>query len=182
MLILRTRHALCALATAWLVGCSQVPQSSPADPTPAPADPALADPALAEPAAETADVATPPSDSPIAKTETARMPQTEEEWKAKLTPEQYRVLRMEGTERAYTGKYLNHDEDGVYACAGCGTKLYDSSVKFVDGGWPNFMEAIPGAVATRDVGGGVMEVHCAKCEGHLGHIFNDGPGPTGKRH
>ncbi len=110
------------------------------------------------------------------------MPQTDAEWRAKLTPEQFHILREEGTEAPYTGEYLKHAADGTYRCAGCGAQLYDSSVKFVQGGWPNFEEALPGAVETRDVGGGVDQVLCAGCKGHLGHIFNDGPGPTKKRH
>ena len=92
------------------------------------------------------------------------------------------MLRQDGTERADTGQYLRHTEDGIYACAGCDQQLYDSTVKFDQGGWPSFHDAIEGAVATRDVGGGVQEVHCARCQGHLGHIFNDGPGATRKRH
>ena len=109
------------------------------------------------------------------------LPRNEAEWRERLSPLQYEVLREEGTEYSGTGEFLDHWEDGTYRCAGCGAALYDSKVKFEDGGWPNFKEALPGAVETRDVGG-YDEVHCAKCQGHLGHIFNDGPGPTKKRH
>jgi peptide-methionine (R)-S-oxide reductase len=120
--------------------------------------------------------------APVAGKEPDAMATTDAEWRAKLTPLQYQVLRQEGTERAYTGEYLRHDADGMYRCAGCGTALYDSATKFDQGGWPSFSAALPGAVATRDAGPGALEVHCAKCGGHLGHVFDDGPGPTRKRH
>ena len=110
------------------------------------------------------------------------MPSTDTDWRAKLSPLQYRVLREEGTEQAYTGEYLRHEADGTYRCAGCGTALYDSGTKFDQGGWPSFADAIAGAVATKPAGPGALEVHCAKCDGHLGHIFDDGPGLTRKRH
>lgn len=119
---------------------------------------------------------------PDPEIEKDQMPKTEDEWRTKLSPEQFRVLRQEGTEAAYAGQYLDHFEDGTYRCAGCGATLYDSKVKFRDGGWPNFEEALPGAVETKPAGFGAVEVHCARCKGHLGHIFNDGPGPTHKRH
>lgn len=109
------------------------------------------------------------------------LPASEEEWRARLTAEQYHVLRRSGTEPAGSGEYLHKTDDGVYRCAGCGAALYDSNVKFEQGGWPSFHEAIPGAVETTPEGP-ALEVHCAKCKGHLGHVFNDGPGPTRKRH
>jgi peptide-methionine (R)-S-oxide reductase len=108
------------------------------------------------------------------------LPSTSAEWKARLTPEQYQVLRLGGTERPYTGKYLKHTADGIYACAGCGQPLYDSKTKYDACGWPSFWEALPGAVATRD--DGAVEAVCSRCGGHLGHIFDDGPPPTGLRH
>jgi len=106
------------------------------------------------------------------------LPKTEEDWKKKLTPEEFYVLRRKGTERPYTGKYLNHKEDGFYACAGCGQKLYDSKTKYDACGWPSFWDALPGAVAMHPD----LEATCTRCGGHLGHIFDDGPPPTGKRH
>ena len=77
---------------------------------------------------------------------------------------------------------LHHKEDGLYACAGCGQPLYDSRTKYDSCGWPSFWDALPGAVATRDDGSGAPEAICSRCKGHLGHIFDDGPPPTGKRH
>jgi peptide-methionine (R)-S-oxide reductase len=102
------------------------------------------------------------------------------EWRARLTPEAYRVLRQSGTEMPYTGEYLDHWADGVYSCAGCGQPLYDSRTKYDACGWPSFWDALPGAVATRD--DGAVEAVCSRCGGHLGHIFGDGPPPTGLRH
>jgi peptide-methionine (R)-S-oxide reductase len=109
------------------------------------------------------------------------LPATDAEWKKKLTAEQFYILRQRGTERPYTGEYLHHAGDGQYACAGCGQALYDSKTKYDSCGWPSFWDALPGAVATRNDGGSVEAV-CSRCEGHLGHIFDDGPKPTGKRH
>jgi peptide-methionine (R)-S-oxide reductase len=106
------------------------------------------------------------------------LPKTEEDWKKKLTPEEFYVLRRKGTERPYTGKFLNHKEDGFYTCAGCGQKLYDSKTKYDACGWPSFWDALPGAVEMHPD----LEATCTRCGGHLGHIFDDGPPPTGKRH
>lgn len=101
------------------------------------------------------------------------------EWKAKLTEEQYEVLRKKGTELPFTGDYLRHKENGLYHCAGCGSELFDSETKFDSGsGWPSFSEAKNGAVSfAKDLslGSERTEVLCAKCEGHLGHVFDDGP-------
>ena len=108
----------------------------------------------------------------------ASLPKSEEAWKKKLTPEQFEILRQKGTERPYTGAYLNHKEDGVYACAGCGQRLYDSKTKYDACGWPSFWDALPGAVDKHPD----LEATCSHCGGHLGHIFDDGPKPTGKRH
>jgi peptide-methionine (R)-S-oxide reductase len=110
-----------------------------------------------------------------------------DDWKSKLTPEQYYVLREKGTERAFTGKYWNHKENGVYACAGCGEELFTSTTKFDSGcGWPSFYDVMEqGKIKTeKDYSFGMVriEVMCGKCGGHLGHVFDDGPRPTGLRY
>ena len=111
---------------------------------------------------------------------------TEQEWQKQLTPEQYRVLRGGGTEIAFTGKYWNQHAHGTYVCAACGLELFESSTKFESGtGWPSFWTAIPGHVEERtDVSQGMVRVEalCARCGGHLGHVFDDGPRPTGLRY
>ncbi len=112
---------------------------------------------------------------------------TDEEWRARLTPEQYAVLRQQATERAWTGPYLDEKAHGVYRCAGCGAELFRSDAKFDSGsGWPSFIEpATLDSVETRiDLSHGMRreEVVCARCGGHLGHVFPDGPGPTGLRY
>ena len=109
------------------------------------------------------------------------------EWRKQLTAEQYRVLRKKGTERAFTGKYHDHHEPGTYQCAGCGSPLFRSADKFDSGsGWPSYTRpAEEGAVAReedRTLGMARTEVHCASCGGHLGHVFPDGPAPTGLRY
>jgi len=111
---------------------------------------------------------------------------TKEEWKKILTPEQYHILREKGTERAFTGKYDKHHEHGVYRCAACGLDLYRSEDKFDSGtGWPSFTAPIaPENVVTRPDNSFFThrtEVLCPRCGGHLGHVFDDGPKPTGKR-
>ncbi len=112
---------------------------------------------------------------------------SEEEWKRSLTPEQYHVLREEGTERAFTGEHAQSKGNGTYLCAGCENPLYSSETKFESGtGWPSFWQPLsPDAVETRDDSRFFMrrtEVHCARCGGHLGHVFEDGPEPTGLRY
>ncbi len=112
---------------------------------------------------------------------------TEEEWRQRLTPEQYRVLRGKGTERAFTGKYWNHHEAGTYHCAACGQALFSSEAKYDSGtGWPSFWQpATPQAVGTKEDKGWFTtrtEVVCARCGSHLGHVFDDGPKPTGLRY
>jgi len=116
-----------------------------------------------------------------------KVEKTEQEWREELSPEQYRVLRDKGTERAFTGAYHDTKEPGVYRCAGCGSEVFRSDTKFESGtGWPSFYEpANSDAVETeRDWGLLVprTEVHCASCGGHLGHVFGDGPQPTGLRY
>ena len=120
------------------------------------------------------------------KTESFPVQKSEAEWRAVLTPEQYRVLRGHGTERAGTSP-LNHEKrDGIYVCAGCSAPLFSSEAKYESGtGWPSFFRALPGAVGTRIDRSFFMvrtEVHCATCGGHLGHVFPDGPPPTGERY
>jgi len=112
---------------------------------------------------------------------------TEDQWRAKLTDEQYRVMREKGTEPAFSGRYWKTKTPGEYLCAACGRKLFDSDTKFESGtGWPSFYApADPDAVATeRDTSGGRVrtEVVCSHCGAHLGHVFDDGPQPTGKRY
>lgn len=118
---------------------------------------------------------------------TDNKPKTEHEWKHKLTPEQYRILREKGTERPFANAYCDHKEQGTYVCAGCGQPLFDSKHKYNSGtGWPSFFEvADEDAVATEhDTTLAVQrtEVLCSKCHGHLGHVFEDGPKPTGLRY
>jgi len=112
---------------------------------------------------------------------------SDEEWKKELSPEEYRILREKGTERAFTGKYWDHHELGTYICAACGIELFESDTKFDSGcGWPSYFEPIDSAriIYKDDKSFGMTrtEVMCAKCDGHLGHVFDDGPPPTGLRY
>lgn len=111
---------------------------------------------------------------------------TDAEWKQQLTPEQYRVLRKQGTERAFTGKYWDLKAAGTYHCAACGQPLFSSETKFDSGtGWPSFWQSLPGAVGTHEDRSWIMvrtEVVCGRCGSHLGHVFDDGPEPTGLRY
>jgi peptide-methionine (R)-S-oxide reductase len=112
---------------------------------------------------------------------------TEAEWKEKLTDIQYHVLREQGTELAFTGKYWNNKKKGIYTCAGCGLELFKSETKYPSGsGWPSFYQPINKTNVESNVDNslGMMreEIHCSRCGGHLGHVFNDGPKPTGLRY
>ena len=107
-------------------------------------------------------------------------------WSAELTPEQYQVLRRAGTEPAFSGRYWDCHDDGMYRCAGCGAELFDASTKFESGtGWPSFSEPVVAEAVEvhRDLSHGMLrtEVVCRRCGGHLGHVFDDGPGPGGQR-
>jgi peptide-methionine (R)-S-oxide reductase len=119
--------------------------------------------------------------------EVGRVVKSDDEWKRELTPEQYRVLRRKGTETAFTGKYWNNHARGTYVCAGCGLTLFNSDQKFESGtGWPSFSAPIAASHVKieRDISFGMVreEVVCARCGGHLGHLFDDGPKPTGLRY
>ncbi len=116
-----------------------------------------------------------------------RLHKTEEEWRAQLTEMQYYVTRQAGTERAFTGAYWDHKEDGVYNCVCCGQHLFDSKTKFKSGtGWPSFYEAVTAPAITEKADNSHfmlrIEVLCSRCDAHLGHVFPDGPEPTGLRY
>lgn len=121
-----------------------------------------------------------------AMAETFPVQKSEAEWRAQLTPEQFDILRREGTEPAFSSPLLEEHRKGVFHCVACDNALYSSEAKFDSGtGWPSFYQALPGAVGTRTDRLLIVartECHCARCGGHLGHVFDDGPPPTGKRH
>lgn len=129
----------------------------------------------------------PPSEGTLPSGEKVSLPMSDDQWRAVLTPEQYEVCRRQGTERAFTGAYWNEKTPGVYKCACCGEPLFESLAKFDSGcGWPSFFEPLSGAnIGTSDDRSHFMrrtEVHCNKCGAHLGHVFDDGPAPTGQRY
>jgi len=119
--------------------------------------------------------------------EKTKIDKSEQQWRAELSSAQYEVLREKGTERPFSGEYVGCKEPGVYRCAGCGAELFDSETKFESGtGWPSFhAPAVAENVATAEDGSHLMtrtEVLCSSCGGHLGHVFDDGPQPTGQRY
>jgi peptide-methionine (R)-S-oxide reductase len=115
-----------------------------------------------------------------------KVTKSEQEWLEELGPERYQVLRQSGTERPFTGALLQNKADGTYTCAACGNQLFESDTKYESGsGWPSFYDAIPGSVELLDdttLGMTRVEVRCARCGSHLGHVFDDGPNPTGQRY
>ncbi len=120
-------------------------------------------------------------------TMTEKNQKTDTQWQQELDAERYQVLRQCGTEAPFTGKYYKHDKEGSYHCAGCGAKLFSSETKYESGsGWPSFYDAVDSTAVKKvlDKTHGMIrtEIKCAKCDGHLGHIFNDGPAPSGMRY
>lgn len=120
-------------------------------------------------------------------THSPKDPHSEQHWRERLSPEQYRVLRLKGTEPAFTGEYWAEKRDGIYRCAGCGEVLFDASTKYDSGsGWPSFTAPVADQQVTTEIdsshGAVRTEVLCATCGGHLGHVFPDGPEPTGQRY
>jgi peptide-methionine (R)-S-oxide reductase len=118
---------------------------------------------------------------------TYEVEKTDDEWKTELTPEQFQVLRQAGTERAFSGKYWDCHDDGIYRCAACGAELFDATTKFESGtGWPSFTEPLVAEAVelVSDTSHGMVrtEVRCRRCGSHLGHVFNDGPRPSGQRY
>ncbi|MCY1664223.1 peptide-methionine (R)-S-oxide reductase MsrB [Rhizobium sp. SL86] len=123
----------------------------------------------------------------MSDTVTKKVNKSDQEWREQLTPEQYRILRQAGTERAFTGPYWDNKQAGLYRCAGCDTPLFLSDTKFDSGcGWPSYFAPLSedAVVELRDTSHGMVrtEIRCATCDGHLGHVFPDGPKPTGLRY
>jgi peptide-methionine (R)-S-oxide reductase len=171
------RHALFSIVAVALaalsVGCVPTATNHPAV-TPAPEDPL-------------ATVADEDSDPPIAWTMNDKISKTDAEWRETLTPEQYDILRKKGTERSFSGEYWDNHEQGAYLCAGCGLVLFSSDHKYESGcGWPSFWQPMLQANVTSAPDNSLAmrrtEILCARCDGHLGHVFEDGPEPTGLRY
>jgi peptide-methionine (R)-S-oxide reductase len=124
--------------------------------------------------------------APARAAEKFEIEKTDEEWRAQLTPQQYQILRKEGTERPWTSPLLKEHRKGIFACAGCDLPLFSSATKFESGtGWPSFYQPLENAVGKnedRALGMLRTEIHCRRCGGHLGHVFDDGPKPTGLRY
>jgi peptide-methionine (R)-S-oxide reductase len=123
----------------------------------------------------------------MADSTTSKTTLSDEEWKRKLTPEQYKVLRKAGTEPPFTGQYVHVKDRGTYRCAGCGAALFDSDTKYESGtGWPSFYEPVDDSAVEKHRDWSMLiprtEIRCASCGGHLGHVFDDGPEPTGQRY
>ena len=128
-----------------------------------------------------------PKDKKELKSDSTNNKPTDEQLKSKLTPEQYRITQQCGTEPAFSGKYYDHHEDGTYLCVACGNELFDSETKFESGsGWPSFFKPMDSTkvAETTDSSLGMVrvEITCSKCDAHLGHVFPDGPNPTGQRY
>src|SRR6201996_8071566 len=123
---------------------------------------------------------------PARAAEKFEIEKSDEEWRAQLTPQQYEILRKEGTERPWTSPLLKEHRKGIFACAGCDLSLFSSDTKFESGtGWPNFCKPLQNAVGTKTdlpLGKARAEVNCGRCGGHVGHVFDDGPRPTGLRY
>ncbi len=170
---MRLHPLLCAAALLAAVSCTSTKPGAPAPPA----------------AVMTAPVTAPAVVSPVTKPVPAKaagpaVVKTEEEWRRLLTPEQYHVTRESGTESKFTGAYWDNHEPGQYRCVGCGALLFSSEHKFDSGtGWPSYTQAVANVSERDDTRYGMTrtEVHCSRCEGHLGHVFNDGPKPTGRR-
>lgn len=130
---------------------------------------------------------TDPSKQKPKSTMSEKIEKSEDEWKKTLSPEQYNVIREKGTELPFSGKYYLHKEKGTYVCAACGAELFSSNTKFDSGcGWPSFFDALDSTkiTYTKDKSHGMIrtEITCTRCGGHLGHVFDDGPAPTGTRY
>ena len=168
---MKNRHHLARLLLLFVLGCAES-RTNVSNSKEERQDQAKAPPVSVAPALTTADVS---------------LPQTEAEWKQRLTAEQFDVLRQKGTERPHTNEYCNNKQAGLYRCGGCGEPLFDSQTKFDSGtGWPSFYQPInPSAVkeeADNTLFSTRTEVLCRRCDGHLGHVFKDGPKPTGLRY
>ncbi len=176
---MRLPSLFAALTLLTVISCSAPRPAPPAPSNPRPVPVPVA-------AKRPAEVVKPPvANVPAPEPEEPKVVRTDEEWRQRLTPEQYRVTRQKGTERSYTGAYWNHHEQGEYRCVGCGAKLFASDHKYDSGcGWPSFFKPVANVGEREDDSDGMKrtEVYCSKCGAHLGHVFTDGPLPTGQRY